>query len=146
MRGSETNFGILPIPKYTESQDNYHATVSQHTTGLLSIPLSTAGEDLDMVGMVLEAMSAHSYYDLQHEYIEVSLKGRYARDNESEEMLDIILGNRVFDPALIFGFANFANDYQTLATGTGNISSFLASKKDQTIKAIDEFNEKIAEY
>ncbi len=146
MRGSETNFGILPIPKYLESQENYHSTVSQHTTGLLSIPLSTAGDDLSMVGMVLEALSAHSHYDLQNEYIEMSLKGRYARDDESEEMLDIIFGHRVFDPALIFGFGNFANDFQGLAGGTGNISSFLASKKDATIKAIDEFNEKIAEY
>ena len=146
MRGSETNFGILPIPKYLEIQDNYHSTVSQHTTGLLSVPLSTAGTDLEMVGMVLEAMSAHSHYDLQNEYIEISLKGRYARDNESEEMLDIILGNRVFDPALVFGFGDFANGYQNLASGTGNITSVLAGNEELTIKAIEEFNEKIAEY
>jgi hypothetical protein len=145
MRGSETNFGILPIPKYTETQENHHSTVSQHTTGLLSIPLSTAGDDLFRVGMVLEAMSAHSHYDLQKEYVEVALKGRYARDNESEEMLDIIFNNRVFDPALVFGFGGFADGYQSLSSGTGNIASYLASKETQTIDAIDEFNAKLME-
>ena len=145
MRGSETEFGILPIPKYLAEQENYHSTVSQHTTGLLSIPLSTAGADLDMVGMVLEAMSAHSHYDLQNEYIEISLKTRYARDDESQAMLEIILDSRVFDPALFFGFGGFADSYQTLYASGGNISSFLASKETATAKAIELFNEKIAD-
>jgi hypothetical protein len=145
MRGSEINFGILPIPKFLEEQESYHSMVSQHTTGLLSIPLSTAGENLDMTGMILEAMSAHSHYDLQNEYIEISLKTRYARDDESEGMLDIILNNRVFDPALVFGFGNFASAYQDLHTG-GNVASFFATKESATVKAIEEFNDKIAGY
>jgi hypothetical protein len=98
-----------------------------------------------MTGMVLEAMSAHSHYDLQNEYIEISLKTRYARDDESEGMLDIILNNRVFDPALVFGFGNFASAYQDLHTG-GNVASFFATKESATVKAIEEFNDKIAGY
>ena len=76
----------------------------------------------------------------------MSLKGRYARDDESEDMLDIILGNRVFDPALIFGFGDFANSYQGLAAGKSGVSTFLATYESLTIKAIEEFNEKIAGY
>jgi hypothetical protein len=145
MRGSSTNFGILPIPKYTETQEHHHSTVSQHTTGLLSIPYVVTGDKLDMVGMVLEALSAHSHYDLQNEYIEISLKSRYSRDDESEEMLDIILGNRVFDPALVFGFGGFADGFQSLySTGNSNIASFVATKTTSTEKAIEEFNDKIA--
>ncbi len=143
MRGSDTDFGILPIPKYTEDQEKHYSTVSQHTTGLLTIPLSTVNDDLDMVGMILEAMSAHSYYDLQDEYIEVSLKGKYSRDDQSEEMLDIILNSRVFDPGCIYGFGGFADNYQSLYAAGGNVSSFLASYEDKTITAIEEFYEKL---
>lgn len=146
MRGSETNFGILPIPKYTEEQENYYATVSQHTTGLLSIPMSTTGEDLSMVGMILEALSAHSHYNLQPEYVEVSLKTRYARDDESEASLDIILNSRVFDPGVIFGFGSFADDYQSMyAGGHRNISSFVEERQSSTEEAIAEFNDTIFE-
>ena len=146
MRGSETNFGILPIPKYTEEQENYHSTVSQHTTGLISIPMSTAGDDLSMVGMILEAMSAHSYYGLQPEYVEVSLKTRYARDDESEISLDIILNSRVFDPGVIFGFAKFADEFQSMyAGGHRNIASFYETRQSAVEEAIAEFNDKIYE-
>jgi hypothetical protein len=143
MRNSDTEFGILPIPKYEADQKNYHSTVSPHTTGLLSIPISTTGEALDMVGMILEAMSAHSYYDLQNEYVEVSLKTRYARDDESEAMLDIILNNRVFDPGVIFNFGRFADEYQNDIPSGENIVTLYSTLADKTREAIDEFNEKI---
>jgi hypothetical protein len=60
-------------------------------------------------------------------------------------MLDIIFNNRVFDPALVFGFGGFADGYQSLSSGSGNIASYLASKETQTIDAIDEFNAKLME-
>jgi hypothetical protein len=96
-----------------------------------------------MVGMILEAMSAHSYYDLQNEYVEVSLKTRYARDDESEAMLDIILNNRVFDPGVIFNFGRFADEYQNDIPSGENIVTLYSTLADKTREAIDEFNEKI---
>ena len=74
MRAGEADFGIIPTPKYEESQDAYYSMVSQHTTGLLSVPITLTGDKLSEVGMVLEALAAESHYTLIPEYIETSLK------------------------------------------------------------------------
>lgn len=104
MRASDADFGILPIPKYEEAQDKYYSMVSRYITGLPSIPITLTGEKLDEVGLVLEALSAESYYTLIPEYIETSLKTKNSRDAESADMLDIIINNRVFDPMHIYNF------------------------------------------
>jgi hypothetical protein len=87
--------------------------VSQHTTGLMSVPLVITGEKLSNLGIILEAMAAESHYELIPTYIEESLKTKYSRDAESGAMLDIIINNRVFDPMLIYNFGGFADTYST---------------------------------
>lgn len=49
------------------------------------------------VGLLLEAMSIHSHYNLLETYKEVMLKTKYSRDNESEDMLDIIFNSIWFE-------------------------------------------------
>ena len=102
MRGSEVEFGILPSPMYTEEQRQYYSTVSQHTTGLLSIPNDNIGDKLNMTGMILEALAADSYYGLQHAYVDLSLKTKYSSDEESRDSLTTILSSRVFDPGIVY--------------------------------------------
>ena len=138
MRASDADFGILPIPKYEESQDKYYSMVSRYITGLPSIPITLTGEKLDEVGLVLEALSAESYYTLIPEYIETSLKTKNSRDAESADMLDIIINNRVFDPMHIYNFGGFSSDYLSLGdTADKNIASWLKSKQKLVQKTID---------
>ena len=138
MRASDADFGILPIPKYEEAQDKYYSMVSRYITGLPSIPITLTGEKLDEVGLVLEALSAESYYTLIPEYIETSLKTKNSRDAESADMLDIIINNRVFDPMHIYNFGSFSSDYLSLGdTADKNIASWLKSKQKLVQKTID---------
>ena len=138
MRASDADFGILPIPKYEEAQDKYYSMVSRYITGLPSIPITLTGEKLDEVGLVLEALSAESYYTLIPEYIETSLKTKNSRDAESADMLDIIINNRVFDPMHIYNFGGFSSDYLGLGdTADKNIASWLKSKQKLVQKTID---------
>ena len=138
MRAGDADFGIIPIPKYEEAQDKYYSLVSQHTTGLMSIPITCAGDELSMVGMVLEALAAESHYTLIPEYIETSLKTKNSRDAESADMLDIIINNRVFDPMHIYNFGGFSSDYLSLGdTADKNIASWLKSKQKLVQKTID---------
>lgn len=104
MRASETEFGILPIPKFTEDQKSYHCIVSPHTCSLLSVPSSV--KDPERTGILLEALVAESKYTLMHAYYDVALKSKYSRDDESAEMLDIIFANRVFDLGELINPAN----------------------------------------
>ena len=142
MRNGDTDFGILPTPKYEESQEKYYSFVSQHTTGLLSIPLTVAGDALDELGMVLEAMAAESHYTLTPEYIELSLKTKHARDQESGEMLDIIINNRVYDPMEIYNFGGFANTF--MAYGPNNTRD-IASNVQKSRKVVDKTIKKMVD-
>jgi hypothetical protein len=62
MRATETDFGILPIPKYSTEQENYLNMVSIHTSGLMTIPKTAT--DIERTGIVLEALAAESKYSL----------------------------------------------------------------------------------
>ena len=142
MRAGEADFGIIPTPKYEESQDAYYSMVSQHTTGLMSVPITLTGDKLSEVGMVLEALAAESHYTLIPEYIETSLKTKNSRDAESADMLDIIINNRVFDPMLIYNFGGFADSFMELGKNNNtDIASFLKSKQ----KVVDKMIKKTTE-
>ena len=139
MRAGDADFGIIPIPKYEEAQDKYYSLVSQHTTGLMSIPITCAGDELSMVGMVLEALAAESHYTLIPEYIETSLKTKNSRDAESADMLDIILGNRVFDPMNVYSFANFGDAIMDAADANNkDMASLIKSKEKLVNKSIEK--------
>lgn len=139
MRAGDADFGIIPIPKYEEAQDKYYSLVSQHTTGLMSIPITCAGDDLSMVGMVLEALAAESHYTLIPEYIETSLKTKNSRDAESADMLDIILNNRVFDPMNVYSFANFGDAIMDAADANNkDMASLIKSKEKLVNKSIEK--------
>ena len=103
LRGMETDFGILPIPKFDEAQANYRATVNFHVSACITIPISN--DNPDRTGLFLEALSCKSKYTLQPSYYDITLNGKYVRDEESSEMLDIIFANRVYDIGLIGNFS-----------------------------------------
>lgn len=137
MRASDTDFGILPIPKYSETQDQYWNTVSRHTTGLLSVPITS---DPDRTGLILEALAAESKYTLQPAYYEVSLIGKSTRDEESGEMLEMIFAGRVFDLGSIYAFGGFEDQYMNLGKiGATDVASMYAKYESATVTAIDKF-------
>lgn len=147
LRTCDVDFGVVPIPKYEESQSDYYSMVSRHSTGLLSIPISITGEKLDEVGMILEAMAAESHYTLIPEYIETSLKTKYSRDTESADMLDIIISNRVYDPIYIYNIGGLSDAYLVLGdTNNTNLSSFVKSKQKVIDKQLEKLTETFASF
>jgi len=106
LRAMETDFGILPLPKLDKAQEKYITHMNPHTGAGISIPKTAS--DLDRTGMILEDLSAESRYTLQPAYYELNLQGKFMRDEESREMLDIILSNTAYDIGYIYDFGNFA--------------------------------------
>nr|MBQ4319944.1 hypothetical protein [Clostridia bacterium] len=93
LRAMETDFGILPYPKWEESQDDYYSRIE----GCEMPVVPMTNKDLDRTGAILEALASGSYYTVVPAYYDMAITGKYARDEESIEMLNIITGNRVFD-------------------------------------------------
>ena len=55
-----------------------------------------------MIGTVLEELSAYSYNYTREAFFEVALKGRYMRDEQSRQMLDLIVDNLRIDTGWIY--------------------------------------------
>jgi hypothetical protein len=116
----DSDFGILPLPKYDERQENYRSLVNPYTGVMLGIPKSV--NDLDRTGMILEAISAESRYTLQPAYYDMNLKIKNTRDTDSEAMLDIIYDTRytLYDIAEIYNFGDFVGTIRRVPTHDGN--------------------------
>ena len=83
-----SDFGILPIPKYDSAQKEYYSACFGGDVACLL--KTVADEDLDYIGIIMEAMALHSQSYLIPKYKEDLLKTRYAVDPDSSRMLDII--------------------------------------------------------
>jgi len=95
LRAMETDFGILPYPKLTETQVEYYTRIGG--CELFFTGKAASKEDLEMTSVVLEAMSCESLKMCVPAYYDLMLKTKLARDIESEEIIDLIFANRVFD-------------------------------------------------
>ena len=115
----DDDFGIVPIPKYEESQPVY-SVYAYPFFPLLSVPITEMGESLEMTGMVLEALAEQSYKTLTPVFYDLAISGKYTRDEASVEMLDLILRSRIYDPLY---FNAWSGDLR------GQLSSQLTSEK-----------------
>jgi hypothetical protein len=118
LRTMETDFGILPPPKYDESQTNYYASVDAWCTSAVSVPVTVP--DKETTGLILEALAYESRYTLLPAYYDINLKTKFARDEESRAMIDIILENRLYDLGDMY-------DWSAIGSYFGNLSQ---SKSD----------------
>ena len=142
LRGMETDFGILPTPKYDEAQENYISFVSQHIMGLMSVP--AAASNLERTGTILEALAAESYYTLTPAYYEVALKTKGSRDDASAEMLDTIFANRVYDLGEYFNFGSIFDSINTVCQNKSKgIASEYEKKASAFTKALNKWVEEI---
>jgi hypothetical protein len=94
LRDMESDFGILPYPKYDTDQETYSST-SRDNFDLFVVPIDV--KDPEFTGIITEALCAESYRSVVPKYYDVVLKSKPSRDEESAEMIDIIRDNLTFD-------------------------------------------------
>lgn len=94
-REMESDFGILPYPKLNESQEKHYTTIAPYNSQFICVPLYV--NDLEMTGVITEALAFYGKHIVTPALYDVTLIGQSARDAESEEMLDIIFDNLVYD-------------------------------------------------
>ena len=112
MRESTVNYGVLPIPKYDEDQEDYY-TGFGNSASAVAVCSNLDSYRAAMTSAVLELLSAESYKQVIPVYYGTVLQGQYSREQADAEMYDIILNSFVFS----FGFA-----YSTQSLGgVGNI-------------------------
>lgn len=146
IRNMESKYGIVPIPKLDETQTQYHSHVHDNVDSFC-VPLTTTGDDLSMVGALMEAMASEGYRTLMPAYYETALKTKYVSDEQSVEMLDLVIENLYVDPGFLFvdGTGEFHQNMRTVWVGknNNNVSSALGSVEKIMKKQLEKLNDAI---
>ncbi len=142
-RDMETDFGILPLPKYDENQENYSSFVHMYCANTIAIPKT--GQDFARTGVIIEALSAESMYTLKPAYYDKTLKYKSSRDVESTEMLDIIFATRIYDLGYMFNWGGVYSSVGSLAGTNGQDISGYASKLSKISKVFTKTRDKTIE-
>ena len=139
----EADFGIMPVPKYDESQKEYGHSVSIHFSSALSVPKTN--NNLSRTSVVLEALAAESKYTVIPEYYDIYVKVRNTRDEEAKAMLDLIFASRVYDLGEFFQFGAFNSAFLRMWTNktNENVATLYQQYDSKVTAAISQFIEKV---
>lgn len=140
-RVMEDEFGILPIPKYSSTQDRYYHTVSVGNSTVMSIPEGTT--DVEDVGLIVTAIAEQSMHTVTPAYYDIQLKYRDSRDDESGEMLDLIFSTRTFDAGNTYNWGGIREQYVSMSAS--DIASRFERVKSSAETAMNNFITDISE-
>lgn len=148
MRDMDVDFGIIPYPKLDDHQENYYTHVGIGSP-ILTIPKTNVADD-KMLADILEAMAISSHYYYIPAYYDIALQTKIARDEQSEEMLDIIIASRIYNWTYYAGTSEGTSSIVTIIAplikkGSANFSSNWARSEARTIKVLQEFLDNIIE-
>ena len=130
----ESDFGILPFPKVFAEQEEYYSTLQFNNAMTISVPKTAS--DTTRTGLLTEAYVMLSHDTVLPAYYDYTLTMRSARDEESEEMLDIIFANRIFDIGIAFSGNLGAGPYKFLQDAGLATTFNYASKEASTQKSL----------
>ena len=141
----EFDYGVIPMPKWDTAQEDYRTT-ARATYSSFCIPVTAI--DPNMSAAVLECFASESYRKVSPAYFENALKIKYARDDESAQMYDLIKSSITFSFATSFTMA--IGDPQNLfkdgvAYFNDNWASKMATWEPQSQALLEETLETLKE-
>ena len=138
LRNMDSEYGILPYPKFDEAQENYISNVEGAATMLVLPPTA----DGDFVGTIIEALARESSLTVIPAYYETTLQQKFARDEETIDMVKIIRDTASFDMGYIYNFGG-AGFISTTLIGqrSANLASWFERNETVMQRAIDQIIE-----
>ena len=135
-RDMDSDFMILPIPKYDEAQAVYYSYSNPFSPGYVGIPLTATDES---TGFITEALARYSYEFIRPKLYDLVLKQKASRDEGSGEMLDIIFDSAYLDFNSIYNFGGTRTALQSVLFDGAELASSIASAQSAADAAIAEF-------
>ena len=125
LRDMESDFGILPMPKWDEKQETYVSFMNAWVSGFVAIPQNA---DIEKSAFITEAMAYAGYETFRKPVYETTLKTKIARDEESERIIDIILETVYMDLNAIY---NFGGTYDIVRNAIMDNKPFVSEYEKQ---------------
>jgi hypothetical protein len=144
-RDLQDDYGFLPYPLWDENQTQYYTMLDGHGP-LFGIPVTVT--DTKRTGIIVEAMSAEGYKIVTPAYYDVALKTKFTRDEESAEMIDLVLSTRTFDFGYMYdGWNGMAFYLQNLLPAKNtNFASYYRANEKVATRYYDRVIESYLEY
>ncbi len=106
-REMEQPYGLIPFPKLTEAQPEYHASLENACTNI-SIMKPVSDARMNVIGAVLEALCAESYRSVMPKFLETAMKLKYSPDQMSGKVIDLVVSGLTKNT--LNEYANFTAD------------------------------------
>lgn len=136
MRDVDFDFGILPLPKFDETQPQY-VTMSQ--SNVMCIPADIT--NTEMAGVISEALAIYSHEHVLPALYETAYNYKYLRDEDSIAMFDIIQDTLVYDVLWFYGEGDPCTYFmqKLMADGSTDVASFYQANHAATESRLAEF-------
>ena len=146
MRDMPQEYGVVPIPKYSQSQETYRSQMHDGFT-IVCIPTTVQGERLNEMSALLEAMGSSSYNLVRPVYYETTLRTKIAQDPQSSVMMDLIINNIYLDAGFVYSHSmqingqGFHQSFQQLvASKTNDTASRFKAASSMAKKSLKTLN------
>lgn len=137
-REMKSDYGLLPLPKYDENQKNY-VTISQ-PAGPAGVAVPSTCRDAERNSLIMEVMAYLSNDSIRSAAYEKIVKGKGARIESTEEMLNIIYENIVYDMNYVFDFGGSKTAMTDFfAKNSGDYMSKITAKMEKANAELEKY-------
>jgi ABC-type glycerol-3-phosphate transport system substrate-binding protein len=136
-REMDATFGVVPVPKLDENQQDYYCHLI-FATPLLVVP--TTNSNAEFTGAVIDALAYVSYAYVTPILFDVSVSQKQLRNEESIEMLGLIRNSGSFEVGSAYGWTSdlYSQINATLGNGARfNAATFIDRSVDRVRSSID---------
>jgi len=134
LRGMNAMYGVLPLPKLDEKQEDYITCGNPYAPcGMLILRC------VEMSALIAEAMGFLGEEIVRPGVYDVTLHGKLAQDPQSSEMLELIYRDIVFDLCACYEFKNISKRSREYVTGKiDNFASVYAENEAAAQQALKD--------
>ncbi|MBQ9429886.1 MAG: extracellular solute-binding protein [Clostridia bacterium] len=137
-RDMETDYGILPYPKYEASQKNYETVASPYHMAFFCVPYCVS--DPAKSGAVADALAYYGKTTVTGAYYDKTLTGQYFRDEDSVYTLELMAQTRAYDLGFYLQPGNINKELIYLfRKGSKDFASAFAAKKNAAESALASY-------
>ena len=144
MKEMDSEYGIIPFPKYDENQAEYVSATRDSHSGLM---IASNIQNPALVGTTVEALCMYGYKEVTPAYYETTLKLKYLSDETAMSMLDLIRDSVDFDFAILYTvpLSTMYSFYgEKIASATPSIASSVKAQAKAWQKLLDKMYEDFA--
>ena len=137
-RDMKSDYMVLPLPKYDESQENYISMMNTYMSPFVAVPHTA---DIERAGVIMEAMAFWSKDELRTAGFDMALKEKGSRNEKDSVMLDTIVNAMYLD---FNAFMEFGNSITPIANAIYKKSEYVSAAekiKNNMNKAIEKFSD-----